>query len=87
MPSTGPGRFRTVRSPFSLTCEGVLGSCNVGDWRHRSHQVETWTDIDVVPPSPNVTTETLMDMGYAGGQVPIGDVMSPIDGPFCYKYE
>ncbi|KAM4062808.1 tyrosinase [Hirsutella rhossiliensis] len=57
------------------------------DWAGRRDGLDGTATFRNLPPSPNVTTETLMDMGYAGGHVPVGDAMSPIDGPFCYKYE
>lgn len=39
------------------------------------------------PPSPNTTLDTMIDLGYAAGPaVPMRDLMSTIDGPFCYIY-
>ncbi|KAJ5150777.1 Tyrosinase [Penicillium coprophilum] len=39
------------------------------------------------PPSPNTTLDTLIELGYAGGEtVAMRDLMSTISGPFCYIY-
>ncbi|KAJ5193984.1 Tyrosinase [Penicillium cf. griseofulvum] len=39
------------------------------------------------PPSPNTTLDTLIDLGYAGGEtVAMRDLMSTVSGPFCYIY-
>ncbi|KAJ5968633.1 hypothetical protein N7501_004881 [Penicillium viridicatum] len=39
------------------------------------------------PPSPNTTLDTLIDIGYAGGEtIAMRDLMSTISGPFCYIY-
>lgn len=40
-----------------------------------------------VPPSPNITMADIQDMGYLGESRSAGDVMSTLDGPFCYVYE
>jgi tyrosinase len=41
-----------------------------------------------VPPSPNTTLDTIIDIGYAAGSpIAMKDLMSTIDGPFCYVYE
>lgn len=40
-----------------------------------------------IPPSANVTLDTVIDLGYAAGPpVTIRDLMSTTDGPFCYTY-
>nr|KMM68346.1 hypothetical protein CPAG_04675 [Coccidioides posadasii RMSCC 3488] len=39
------------------------------------------------PPSPDTTLDTMVDLGYAGGPtLPMRDLMSTINGPFCYVY-
>ncbi|PSN70209.1 Di-copper centre-containing protein [Corynespora cassiicola Philippines] len=39
------------------------------------------------PPSANTTLDTVIDLGYAGGApLPMRDLMSTTDGPFCYIY-
>ncbi|EKD21813.1 putative tyrosinase central domain protein [Drepanopeziza brunnea f. sp. 'multigermtubi' MB_m1] len=44
-----------------------------------------------IPPSPNTTLETPVDMGYAAtpgyGPVAMKDLMSITAGPFCYTYD
>lgn len=39
------------------------------------------------PPSANGTLETPMDLGFNGGTKTIGELVSTIDGPFCYIYD
>ena len=43
-------------------------------------------DVVIVPPSPNVTLETLQDMMVLGPNKKVGELVSTIDGPFCYIY-
>ncbi|TVY64353.1 Tyrosinase-like protein orsC, partial [Lachnellula suecica] len=38
------------------------------------------------PPSANGTLDTTMDLGYNGGSYHIRDLVSTIDGPFCFIY-
>jgi tyrosinase len=39
------------------------------------------------PASPNITLETVIDIGYAnGGPIAMGELMSTTMGPFCYVY-
>lgn len=39
------------------------------------------------PESPDTTLDTLVDLGYAGGEsIAMRDLMSTISGPFCYVY-
>ena len=40
----------------------------------------------LVPPSPNVTLNTTVDFGILGAERSIGNLVSTIDGPFCYMY-
>jgi len=40
------------------------------------------------PPSPNTTLDTVIDLGYAADKpFAMRDLMSTVDGPFCYVYE
>ncbi len=40
-----------------------------------------------VPPSPNTTFDTQIEMNYITDQVvSMDDLMSTISGPFCYMY-
>lgn len=43
--------------------------------------------LGIGPPSPNGTLDTTMDLGYNGGTYAIRDLVSTIDGPFCFIYE
>jgi len=38
------------------------------------------------PPSPNVTLDTSINFGVLAPQQPIHNLVSSIDGPFCYMY-
>ncbi|KAJ5574349.1 uncharacterized protein N7459_008776 [Penicillium hispanicum] len=40
------------------------------------------------PASPNITLDTLINIGYVNGNqtIAMGDIMSTTDGPFCYVY-
>ncbi|KAH7364797.1 hypothetical protein BKA65DRAFT_492035, partial [Rhexocercosporidium sp. MPI-PUGE-AT-0058] len=44
-----------------------------------------------MPPSANTTLDTIVDVGYAGnegyGPIAMRDLMSTVDGPFCYTYD
>ena len=46
-------------------------------------RVNGWS---VVPPSPNVTLDTGLDFGVLAPGEPVGNMVSSIDGPFCYMY-
>ena len=39
------------------------------------------------PPSPPVTLNTTITLGALTSSVKVHDVVSTIDGPFCYIYE
>jgi len=67
----GPVR-RSIVSPISL-------SPSVSN-----HVLMYCTPLD--PPSPNVTLDTDLNFGVLAPQQPVGDVVSTIDGPFCYMY-
>lgn len=45
------------------------------------------TNIAPVPPTPEITLDSGMEMVYAGGSVRVSDGMSTVDGPFCYVYQ
>lgn len=38
------------------------------------------------PPSAITTLDDLVDIGYAGESIRLGDTMSATSGPFCYVY-
>lgn len=40
-----------------------------------------------IPPSPNVTTSTVINWGILDTPRPLGDLMSTTAGPFCYEYD
>lgn len=42
--------------------------------------------ILIDPPSPNVTLDTDVDFGVLAPQQPVRNLVSSIDGPFCYIY-
>jgi tyrosinase len=39
------------------------------------------------PPSANGTLDTRMDLGFNGKEYTMRELVSTIDGPFCYIYE
>lgn len=40
-----------------------------------------------MPPSANATLDDMIDFQYAAGPArPIRDLLSTVDGPFCYVY-
>lgn len=39
-----------------------------------------------VPPSANATLDTIMPFGVLSTSQKLGDLVSTIDGPFCYQY-
>ncbi|PHH90273.1 hypothetical protein CDD83_4108 [Cordyceps sp. RAO-2017] len=57
------------------------------DWDTRRNALYGTQTLFNIPPSPNATTDTIMELLYAGGKVRIGQAMSTVDGPFCYRYE
>ena len=40
-----------------------------------------------MPPSANMTLDDRLKMVFVGEDVRFGDLMSPMEGPFCYVYE
>jgi tyrosinase len=38
------------------------------------------------PPSRDATLDDLQDIGFNAGPIKLRDLMSTIDGPFCYIY-
>ena len=44
---------------------------------------DTWMNS---PPSANTTLDHIVDLGYAGENIRLGDTMSTTSGPFCYIY-
>ncbi|KIM95822.1 hypothetical protein OIDMADRAFT_133801 [Oidiodendron maius Zn] len=57
------------------------------DPKTRINQVSGTLTFQNIPPSANGTLSTPMDLGYNAGPVLMKDVVSTIDGPFCYIYE
>ncbi|GAP88742.1 putative tyrosinase central domain protein [Rosellinia necatrix] len=45
---------------------------------------QTWANS---PPSPNVTITDILDYGYVGGRVVMSEVVDPLSGRLCYRYE
>ena len=43
-------------------------------------------DISLDPPSPNVTLDSYTEFNDLTPHQKIGDLVSSIDGPFCYMY-
>ncbi|KAK2746484.1 hypothetical protein FQN57_003110 [Myotisia sp. PD_48] len=60
-------------------------------WQHQDAEIRTnqvagtGTALNV-PPSANVTLDTLIDFGILSPDQPVRDLVSTIDGPFCYMY-
>ena len=65
-------------------------------WQALDYEARTYGDNAISgtgtflnnPPSPNTTFETPITLGYAGSglNVSMRDVMSTVEGPFCYTY-
>jgi tyrosinase len=43
--------------------------------------------VILAPPSANVTLDDYLGFGAVANQVKLRDIMSTIDGPFCYMYD
>ncbi|GFF29867.1 tyrosinase [Aspergillus udagawae] len=57
------------------------------DLKNRLYAISGTGTFMNLPASPNTTLSTMIDLGYAnGGSVAMQDLMSTIDGPFCYVY-
>ena len=56
------------------------------DFAKRTNQVYGTSTTFNVPPSPPVTLDTMMDYAFIDKQQRVGDLVSAIDGPFCYIY-
>ncbi|KAH6699998.1 hypothetical protein BKA64DRAFT_565464 [Cadophora sp. MPI-SDFR-AT-0126] len=52
----------------------------------RTKEVASTLTIMNLPPSEPGTLDTVVDMGYMGPSMTIGELSSTIDGPFCYIY-
>lgn len=59
--------------------------CDVSDVRS-GNLVADVRNLVVAPPSPNVTLDTELDYGVLAPKQKVGNVLSSIDGPFCYAY-
>jgi tyrosinase len=49
--------------------------------------VNSETNVPLVPPSDNVTLDTMMEFGAVDTTKTIRDASSPVDGDYCYMYE
>ncbi|KAF2641664.1 Di-copper centre-containing protein [Massarina eburnea CBS 473.64] len=66
-------------------------------WMYQSFNIEANTAAEGIsgtatwlnePASANTTLETMLNLGYAAGEsIAMSELMSTIDGPFCYAYE
>jgi tyrosinase len=57
------------------------------DLRTRQYAISGTGTFLNQPASPNTTLETVIDIGHANsGPIAMGDLMSTIEGPFCYVY-
>ncbi|EEP76188.1 predicted protein [Uncinocarpus reesii 1704] len=56
------------------------------DPKARTHQVFGTGTAFNVPPSDNITLDTMMEYGAVAPKQRVGDMGSTIDGPFCYMY-
>ncbi|KAI9051865.1 hypothetical protein LZ554_004122 [Drepanopeziza brunnea f. sp. 'monogermtubi'] len=52
----------------------------------RTLEIADTMTIQDLPPSAAGTLDSVIDMGYLAEQSTIGDLVSTIDGPFCYIY-
>ncbi|KAK4150399.1 hypothetical protein C8A00DRAFT_46195 [Chaetomidium leptoderma] len=60
---------------------------NLGDPQDRTYQVWGTQTAWNMPPSDNVTLDTPVPFGSLSDPKPIRELVSTIDGPFCYIYE
>lgn len=57
------------------------------DIEKRQNQVAGTGTFLNSPPSPDTTLDTVVDLGYAAGTpTKMADLMSTVNGPFCYLY-
>ncbi|GIJ92616.1 hypothetical protein Asppvi_001894 [Aspergillus pseudoviridinutans] len=57
------------------------------DLKNRQYAISGTGTFMNQPASPNTTLSTVIDLGYAyGGSIAMQDLMSTVDGPFCYVY-
>lgn len=57
------------------------------DWENRRDDISGTNTFLNKPPTPNTTLETIINVGYAGGDpISMKDIMSTTDGPYCYIY-
>lgn len=66
---------RQILDPSKRYSEAEM---NGGNYGHL-----TWANE---PPSRKAKFSDVIDMGYAGENTTIGNVMSTLSGPFCYFY-
>ncbi|SPQ26437.1 88c663b0-d9d2-428b-889e-92a8e620b601 [Thermothielavioides terrestris] len=53
----------------------------------RTRQVWGTSTAANIPPTPNVTLDTMMDFGVLGPAKSIRQLVSPVEGEYCYMYE
>ncbi|KAK9442113.1 uncharacterized protein VB005_03168 [Metarhizium brunneum] len=56
------------------------------DFQNRTQQTARTVTAKNTPPSANATLDTMMDFGILAPKQRLGDLVSAIDGPFCYQY-
>ncbi|KAJ5089768.1 Di-copper centre-containing protein [Penicillium argentinense] len=57
------------------------------DLKNRQYDISGTGTFLNVPPTPNTTLETVINVGYAGGDpIAMKNIMSTTAGPFCYIY-
>ena len=84
--------YASLSCPQSLTYELTFRNRQLLDPKSRFTEEQmnggvyghlTWADE---PPSRVAKFSDVLDMGYAGDSITIGEVMSTTSGPFCYYY-
>ncbi|RKK82354.1 hypothetical protein BFJ69_g3279 [Fusarium oxysporum] len=56
------------------------------DAHNRTYQTGRTVTAHNNPPSANATLDTIMDFGILAPKQRLGDLVSTVDGPFCYQY-
>lgn len=62
----------------ALDPQNRLSELSGGDYGH-----VTWANN---PPSRKASLQDVIDMGYTGKSISIGEVMDTLSGPLCYFY-
>ncbi|EKD17377.1 FAD binding domain containing protein [Drepanopeziza brunnea f. sp. 'multigermtubi' MB_m1] len=55
-------------------------------WPARVKEVAGTLTVLNIPPSANATLADLQNLGPLAGDIALGDLLSPLSGPFCYIY-